>query len=283
MSRGSRSSCSEATVCRRARTVALPLFYDAPPVLFPRLSETKLLASTTHWPHAYLLLRHSEIETYFSVRRPRKTSATALRTRTNKPAAVGRLNHGTIYSGTGLRRGEQDGSRCQHEFASLVCLSGASAEKTPLSHCVRCSGRGQGAGAARLASVIRRCGRLTRLSVVSNETLFFPFPCFPTLRLLHVFFWIGNGIRQTKNWQKYGRLRWKIVVFAIGSVGSRVRWIDNFIYKIVFFVCHVFFVFLIVFLHTKIHGGVTLNIVVPTRLFCIRWKFRTEGDKNRVT
>lgn len=146
--------------------------------------------------------------------------------RTNKP--LGRLNHDAIYSVTGLRRSEQDGSRCQHEFASLVCLSGASAEKTPQSHCVGCTGRG------RLASVIRRCGRLTRLSVVSNETLFFPVPCFPTSRLLLVFFLNRKWDTSNKNWQKYGRHRWKIVGFTIWSFVSRIRRREAFICKIIF-------------------------------------------------
>lgn len=52
---------------RAPGAVAL-LFYDAAPVLFPRLSETKLLAYTTHWPHTYLLRERYRPPAYFSER-----------------------------------------------------------------------------------------------------------------------------------------------------------------------------------------------------------------------
>lgn len=136
-----------------------------------------------------------------------------------------------------------------------------------------------GAGAARRpASVIRRCGRLTRLSVVWNETLFFPFPCFPTSRLLHVFFWIGNGIRQTKNWQKYGRPRWKIVVcdriFRIPVSLYRKFYLQD-----RFLVCHFYDADCIIFggrkpwCHPKYRKMVAFVFV--------RREFEIEEDKNR--
>lgn len=237
---GHRSSFRKVPVCSAA-----PLFYDTPPVLFPRLSETKLLASTTHWPHAYLLLSHSEIETYFSVRPPRKTSATVLRTRTNKPS--GHLNHGTIYSGTGLRRGEQDGSRCQHEFASLVCLSGASAEKnTAISLCSV-----QRLGAARRGShqllavrpantIICRFKRDALFSVplFSNST---SAPCFFLNRK-----WDTSHEKLTKIWP---------TPMENSGFCDRICRIPRSLYRKLylqdcFLVCHVF-VMLIVFLRTK--------------------------------
>lgn len=112
----------------------------------------------------------------------------------------GRLNHSSICSGTGLLRGEQDGSWCQHEFASLVCLRGE-LEKTAQSHWV--GAPRPRPSYERLTSVIRRCGWLTQLSVVSTETLFFPFPCFPTSRLLRVFLnrkWDMSDEKLTKIW-----------------------------------------------------------------------------------
>lgn len=130
------------------------LFYDTPAVLFSRLSETKALASTTHkLPFLFI----TPIDLFFrSV--GRKTTETLLST--NKP--LGRLNHDSVCSGTGLRRDEQDGSWSQHEFASLVCLDSGSVEKTPQSHWAPCT--------EWFTSVIRQCGRgwLTRLSVASN-------------------------------------------------------------------------------------------------------------------
>lgn len=60
-----------------------------------------------------------------------------------------------------------------------------------------------GAGAARLASVIRRCGRLTRLSVVSNETLF-SVPLFSNFTSAPCFFlnrkWDTSNEKLTKIW-----------------------------------------------------------------------------------
>lgn len=213
-----------------------PLFYDTPPVLFSRLSRTKLLASTTRWPRLFIALKEKLINSC------KKISENVLRT--NKPPLV-RFNHGAICLRVGLRRGEQDRSRCQHEFASLVCLLGASAEKTAQSHW---------AGAPAPISYSPR-GRLTRLSVVSNETLFFPVPLFSNSPSA-LFFWIGNGIRQTKNWQKYGR--WKIVGIAIGSAGSRLA-----VCKKIFtrcFSCLSCFVALIAFHNTQYLGRVpTLN------------------------
>lgn len=55
----------------------------------------------------------------------------------------------------------------------------------------------------RLTSVIRRCGRLTRLSVVRPRLSFFPFPCFPTSCLLRVFLngkWDMSDEKLTKIW-----------------------------------------------------------------------------------
>lgn len=110
-------------------------FYDTDtaPVLFSRLSETKLLASTAHWPHLFIAtwITRTDVDVFFSNEQWQENKGRYKRT--NKPQ--GRLNHGSICSGTGLRRDEQDGSWCQHEFASLVCLCGE-LEKTAQSHWV---------------------------------------------------------------------------------------------------------------------------------------------------
>lgn len=70
--------------------------------------------------------------------------------------------------------------------SACLSLRASDGGKTPQSHSVqaaRCGGGGAAAerrrgGGGRSASVIRRCGRLTRLSVVSNETFLFSIPLF---------------------------------------------------------------------------------------------------------
>lgn len=138
----------------------------------------------------------------------------------NKPR---RISITVLFVRTGLSRGEQDGSRCQHEFASLVCLRGVSVEKNTAISLGSVHRRpGPGSSAIRISYSSARPGaQLTRLSVVSTETLlFFHFLVFQ-LHVYSVFFW--NGICQTRNWQKYGWHRWKIVGFVITSRRIRPR------------------------------------------------------------
>lgn len=141
----------------------------------------------------------------------------------------GCLNHSSICWGTGLQRGEQDGSWCQHEFASVVCLRGR--RKNTAISLSRCT--------ERLPSVIRRCGWLTRLSVVSTETLFFPFPCFPTSRLLHVFL--------NRKWDMSDEKLTKIWPTPIENSGfcDRICYIPHLFHRK--FICKIVFLFMILF------------------------------------
>lgn len=112
--------------------------------------------------------------------------------------------------GATLLRGEQDGSRCQHEFASLVCLRGVSGKKYRNLIGFRAPGGLHQLFVRPANTIIRRFDR----------GVFFLFPCFPTSCLLRVFR-NGKWDMSDEKLTKIRAIRMEIVGFAIASVGSR--------------------------------------------------------------